>query len=407
MPLRILHVLRKGRPDADRSAVSICELADGQRRLGHELEVVTFSAVGAETLEEAGLTVHRLPRGIGAYGLSRRFVRWLRMNAARYDCVIIHGIWSFSALGTWWALRGTKTPFFVFTHGELDPWFKQSRPLRHLARWFYWPWGVYPVLRDAHAVFFVCDNERQRARETFWLYDCHEFVVRTGSAVAAREPTFPGPFLAKHPGLWGRRIFLYVADHDADHGVRTLLGAVDRLAAKGSWDRGSMTLVIAGTDKEVTLGTAKRAERLGIGQSVFCAGHLNEGEIWDALRSSEATLRPSSFEICGRRVAESLSYGKPVLMSTGSVVWKDVVNSGAGFAGESDAEGIARTLERWLALPDSEKLATRDLARRCFEERYSPEGAAHTLISAIYLLVGVHRDGRWDQKPLKPASGLI
>jgi glycosyltransferase involved in cell wall biosynthesis len=407
MPLRILHVLRTGRPDADRSAESICELAGGQSRLGHEVEVVTFSEGGAVALEQTGVPVHRLPRGIGSYGLSRTFVRWLGTNAARYDCVIVHGIWSFSALGTWWALRDSKTPFFIFTHGNLDPWFKHSRPLRHLASWLYWPWGVYPVLRDAHAVFFVCDNERQRARETFWLYDCHEFVVRTGSAETPREQTFSGPFLAKHPGLWGRRIFLYVADHDPDHGIRTLLGAVERLAGKGSWDRGSMTLVITGTDDEATREAAKRAERLGIGQSVFCAGQLDGDEFWDALGSAEATLRPSSSEVCARRVAESLSAGTPVLMSTGSAVWKDVVNSGAGLADDSDAEGIARILERWIALPESEKLSMRELARRCYEERYSLEGAAHTLTSAIYLLVGVHRDGRWDQKPLKPASELV
>jgi hypothetical protein len=73
-------------------------------------------------------------------------------------------------------------PYFVFLHGELDPWFKSVHPLRHLRRWLDWAWTGYPLLRDAHAVFFTGEEERRRARESFWLYDCHEFVLRYGVA---------------------------------------------------------------------------------------------------------------------------------------------------------------------------------------------------------------------------------
>ncbi|HZZ18620.1 MAG TPA: glycosyltransferase [Opitutaceae bacterium] len=406
MPLKILHVSRTAEADAQRSAESVLRLASGQRELGHHVEVITFSQDGLAELEASGTMVHRLPRGLGSYGLSRTFVRWLRVHASRYDCVVVHGIWSFSALGTWWALRDSTTPFFIFTHGNLEPWFKLHRPLRHMASWLYWPWGVYPALRDAHSVFFVCDNERQRARETFWLYDCHEFVVRTGVPEIPLKPTFSGPFLAKHPGLRGRRLFLHIADHEPRHGIRALLGALDSLARVGSWDKASMTLVIAGTPPAATRDAAMRSERLGLGQSVFCAGPLSDDERHDALGLSEAMLRPSSSEISANRVAESLSVGTPVLLSKGVSIWKDVVNSGAGLADDEDAEGLAKLLGRWLALPDAERESMRELARRCYEERFSMEGAAQSFTSAIYLLIGVHRDGRWDGKPLKPASEL-
>jgi hypothetical protein len=69
--------------------------------------------------------------------------------------VIVQGVWQYSSFGVWRALRGTETPYFVFTHGMLDPWFKRTYPLKHIKKLLYWPWGEYRVLRDAAAVLFT------------------------------------------------------------------------------------------------------------------------------------------------------------------------------------------------------------------------------------------------------------
>ena len=60
------------------------------------------------------------------------------------------GIWQYHSFGTWCALRYLlQSPYVVFTHGMLDPWFKQAYPRKHLKKWMYWPWAEYRVLRDA------------------------------------------------------------------------------------------------------------------------------------------------------------------------------------------------------------------------------------------------------------------
>jgi glycosyltransferase involved in cell wall biosynthesis len=291
----------------------------------------------------------------------------------------------------------------------LDPWFKLHQPIRHLIRWLYWPWGGYPVLRDAHAVFFLCEDERRRAREAFWLYDCHEFVVRFGTSGIPREiaGSVGGGFVEAHPLLRGKRLFTFLADHNPAEGIYTIVKAIESLFQMGVWNPESMRLVIAGNAS----GTTKDILRQILGksrfdESVYLAGALREREMWCALRESEVFLRPSSYEICGKQVAKSLSAGTPVLMSTGVAIWKDIVNDGAGFAGDETAEGFSAMLRRWISLSDDEHDTFRLAARKCFEARYTLIGAAHTLTSAIYLLVGVHRDSRWDLKPLKPASEL-
>ena len=53
------------------------------------------------------------------------------------------------------------------------------------------------------------------------------------------------------------------------------------------------------------------------------------------------------------------------------------------------------------------RAAMRLRARHCFEERYTAQSAANVLTSAIYLLIGVHRYGRWDRQPLKVESDFF
>ena len=81
-----------------------------------------------------------------------------------FDAVIINGLWQYHSFGAWRALRGTATPYYVFPHGMLDPWFKRSFPLKHLKKWLYWPWAEYRVLRDARAVIFTCEAESSSRR---------------------------------------------------------------------------------------------------------------------------------------------------------------------------------------------------------------------------------------------------
>jgi glycosyltransferase involved in cell wall biosynthesis len=409
MSLRILHVLRPDNSDAGRSAEAVCKLAADQRQFGHIIEVVTLGEPIGDWMGRLEIPVHVLGARKGAYGYSPQFVVWMREHAEAYDCVIVHGIWNFCGLGTWWALRDATVPYFIFTHGMLDPWLKTHHPFRHLLRWLYWLWGVYPVLRDAHAVFFLGDDERHMARQAFWLYDCHEFVVRFGSS--GIPPSSAGSdseeFLSAHPQLRGQRLFMFFADFESVEGIRLLVSAINLLSVEDDWDAHSMRLVIACTGDQTAHRVAESyAAKCGIRDSVYWAGPLTEHESWGAMRTSEVFLRPSSFEVCSNRVAEALSSGTPVLVSKGVAIWKDVVGDGAGFADERTPERFARLIREWIKLSDGDRKAARMRARYCYENRYTQVGAAHTLTSAIYLLVGVHRDGRWALKPIKPASEL-
>jgi len=107
-----------------------------------------------------------------------------RQNASGYDLIIANGVWQYVSLATWIALRSTETPYFIFPHGMLDPWFEHAYPLKHIKKRLYWFLGEYRVLRDARAVLFTSEEERIQAG------------VRLGRIIAATS--------FKQMDRWGR-----------------------------------------------------------------------------------------------------------------------------------------------------------------------------------------------------------
>ena len=74
-------------------------------RRGHEVEVVSLDAPNAPWLRDFPATVHALGPGRWSYGYSRRLVPWLKARHARYDAVVVHGIWQYNSFGVWRALH--------------------------------------------------------------------------------------------------------------------------------------------------------------------------------------------------------------------------------------------------------------------------------------------------------------
>jgi len=407
MPLRILHALSTLNPASGGPVEGVHQLTRRNVLLGHVVEFLTLDAPDSPWLKNSEVPVHAVgPTSFGIYGYSPKYVPWLRAHASNYDCVIVNGIWNFNSYGTWLALRKTGVPYFVFTHGMLDPWFKNRYPLKHLKKLLYWPWAGYPVLRDAHAVFFTCEEERVLARESFWLYDCHEFALRYGTA-GLPWPAEAGPkedFLDAHPSLRNKRLFTFLGRVHPKKGPDLLIRAVASLVNRRIWNRETMRVVMAGPVSGTYAAKLRHLiEKLGVQDVFYWTDMLHGSQKWGVLQASEVMVLPSHQENFGLVVAESLSTGTPVLLAKGVNIWRDIVQDGAGFADADTVKGCEKILTQWIQLPSAEQIAMGQRARTCYETRYTAESAANTFVAALYLLISVHKDQRWQPSPTPTA----
>jgi glycosyltransferase involved in cell wall biosynthesis len=379
--MNILQVISSVNPAGGGPIEAVRQLQGPLQANGHQIEIVSLDSPVAPFLKESTVLVHPLGPARLGYAFSSRLIPWLRTNRSRYDVVIVNGIWQFHSFAVWRALRNSDTPYVVFTHGMLDPWFKHQYPLKHVKKWMYWPWAEYRVLRDAHAVLFTCEEERLLARKSFRLYRCKEAVVTCGIAKPKENPGSQlQEFLMQYPHLRDRRVALYMGRIHPKKGCDLLIEAFATvLGEHPEW-----SLVIAGPDQ---VGWREqlncRAERLRIASRITWTGMLSGSLKWGAFRAAEIFVLPSHQENFGIAIVEALAASVPTLISNKVNIWREIERDGGGVIAADDLQGSCELLRSYLMMSEGQKFSMRQRAYRCFEQRFEIGKVAERLQSTL------------------------
>ena len=352
------------------------------RALGVDIEVACCDSPDAAWLNESQIpNIHPLGPNITRYSYASKLLPWLLNNYHRFDAVIVSGIWQYHAYATWKALAGKNVPYFIFTHGMLDPWFKKEYPLKHFKKWIYWLLVEYKVLRDARAVIFTCEEERLLARQSFWLYKVNEEVTSYGTSTPpAIDANIIDHFLTHHPTLQGKRIILFLSRIHEKKGCDLLIKAYSEVLKIDK----NLHLLIVGPGNENYISKLKLlSDKLRISDRITWAGMLTGELKWAAFNIAEVFCLPSHQENFGIVVAEALAAGKPVLISNKVNIWREIEAGKCGFVNEDTVDGTVSSLRSWLLL-DSEKYFELSIsAKKCFYEKFYIKTSANRLIKII------------------------
>ncbi len=377
--MKILHIIRSVNPEGGGPIEGVIQLSRIKKAQGHSVEVLSLDSPDCESVSACELTVHAMGPGLGLYGYSNKFKPWLDAHAQNYDVFVINGIWQYHSFAAHSVLTSLNKPYYLFTHGMLDPWFKKAYPLKHLKKLLYWPWGEYPVLRDAKKVLFTCEDEKMLARQSFWLYRCNEQVVNYGTkGHIGNAEEQRRLFLDRYPHLQGKQFLLFLSRIHPKKGVDLLIEAF----AKMHKDQPDLELVIAGPDQVgLQPGLQDLAEKLGIGDKITWTGMLKGDLKWGAYLNAEAFILPSHQENFGIVVAEALSCSLPVLISNKVNIWQEIAEDKAGLVVEDTIAGCVALLYQWQQMDDNNKAKMRSNALNCFNTRFEITQAAMGLLN--------------------------
>jgi glycosyltransferase involved in cell wall biosynthesis len=381
--MKILRSTHTVNPALGGPIESIRQSSAALQRRGYEVEIISLDAQDDPWVRDAPFLVHALGPGIGGYGYAPRFSSWIKERRADYDAVIVHGLWQYSSFGVWRALAGSTTPYFVFPHGMLDPWFKRTYPAKHFKKLLYWPWAEYRVLRDAAAVLFTSEEERRLARESFGLYQCREVVVNYGTAAPTDLDRAREVFLDAQPQLRGDRFLLFLGRLHEKKGCDLLIRAFG--ASRASEPNAAKFLVMAGpcADEEYRRSLQMLANEAGCADSILFPGMLTGDAKWGALAAAEAFVLPSHQENFGIAVVEALACGTPVLIANKINIWREIEADGAGYVDNDDLGGTTNLLARWIKTPAEARAAMRENARNSFANCFEIERATDSLLEVI------------------------
>ncbi len=380
--MRILQVI--GSTDPRSGGPIECALRSGEEwvREGHKVEIVSLEAPADIVGRGFPFPLIAAGRGIGKYGFNPHLTHWIRREAGRFDVVLLHGLWNYSSTGAWLGLRGGSTPYYIFAHGMMAPWFRASHPMKHVAKSIYW-WAVEGrVLRDAQAVLFTTEEEMREARNVFQGHQYKERVARFGTVdpkggLGSEKAALFDAF----PMLQGRRFLLFLGRIHQIKGCDLLLEAFAQCVAEMPHD---VDLAIAGPDQ---LGWTRDLKALarsrGIEKRVHWPGMIRNGVKRGMLGVADALILPSHHENFGIVVAEAMACGTPVLISDKVNIWREVVAAQAGIVKPDTLEGTVHLLQGWFALSDENRARMRTHAREGYLRYFDAKVSARHLLRVI------------------------
>jgi glycosyltransferase involved in cell wall biosynthesis len=379
--MKILHIIASVNPAGGGPMEGIKQIAKMLTKMGHIVEVLTLDSPIDPWIKNVEFKVYPVGPGITRYGYTPRFMTWLKENYQNYDACIINGIWMYHSFAAWTLLRNSDKPYYVFTHGMLDPWFKKNYPFRHLRKSMYWPWAEHRVLTDARAVCFTCDDERLLARQSFKPYRIREAVVSYGTSFPTGDAdSQKAAFVDRFPEVRGKKLLLYLSRIHEKKGCDLLIEAFGNVAKSDP----DLHLMVAGPDHyRMRPELEQIARRLGVANRISWPGMIDGDIKWGAFRFAEAFILPSHQENFGIVVAEAMACGCAVLISNKVNIWREIELDGSGLVANDDLEGTVDLMNRWLTMTEQQKRAMKEHAVESFASRYEIKHVADSFIGLL------------------------
>ena len=259
------------------------------------------------------------------YGFTPSLSRWLRRNAGDYDVIILNGLWNYTSLGCWRALRKSRTPYFVCPHGMLDPWLMRRDKLRHVLRSTFWRLWSAASCETRGESFLRAKRKKRLAYDGFLDRTASTFVIRYGSedlADSAENPDDP-----EFPRGRKRRLILFLGRIHEKKGLDLLIGAFAQIQHRFP----EFDLRIVGPDRDRLAPKLKKlAIDRDVAQRIHWADMLLGEEKRDAFHSAEFFVLPSHQENFGISITEAMALSLPVLITDKVNIWREVVEADAG-----------------------------------------------------------------------------
>ena len=377
--MRILRIIASFRPEHGGPIEGIKQMTHALKQKGVHSELLTLDPPSKHYLRDFEGDAHGVGPGFLKYGYTSALKKWLLSNYNRFDCAVIHGLWQYSSYGTAKALK-SKLPFFVYSHGMLDPWFNRQYPLKYIKKLPYWIFFERYVLKNAKAVFFTSLAEQRLARKSFPLFKCREEVVRYGISVPMLEmEALKRRFLEQNPVLKGKKYLLFLGRITPKKGCDLLLKAFENILQKNSY-----YLVMAGPDSTgLRARLEKTIQNREVLKKIIWTGMMIGDDKWGAFSLAEAFILPSHQENFGISVVEALSCGKPVLISNKVNIWKEIEGARAGFVANDDLSGTESLLLKWQALTADNKESMALRAHKCFLKHFEVNQAAEDFLRIV------------------------
>jgi glycosyltransferase involved in cell wall biosynthesis len=395
--MKILHCLDSIDPSFGGPVEAARQFAR-YRRSGTEIEILTLDDDVTRWANSWPVPIHAVGCGYSTYRYNPSLVKWLKARHRDYDAVVVHGLFRYNLVGVWQALRKTDCPYFVFSHGMLNPWFKKRYPLNHARKLLFWHLGIKAAMKNAVGVIYLTEEERRLANETFDISGFQEVYHPLGIEDPPSFATEEELDLFRNPKVAGKRLMLFFGRICEVKACDLLVKA---FASANLPD--DVVLIFAGPDNEgIQARLQQLSTELGIADRIVWSGPIYGPGKFSLIRRAELFILPSHCEAFPVAALEAMACGVPVLVSDKVNLSTTFADAGAGFACSNDPKTLGARLSSWYELDPATRSCMARNARLCFEKNFRIENAVR--LHEEVIAAGISRQGGQSPLPQHPHS---
>ena len=301
----------------------------------------------------------------GNYCFNINQYKWLKNNKHKYDFIIVHGLWQFSTL---MARILLKKNFFVFIHGQLDPWFKEDF-IKKIKKKLYWFFIERKNLLYSKSILITSKGEKTSLNQTYVNTNgIRKKIIQYGilkPKINKKKVLYK--FYKKFPQLKNKGFYLFLGRFHEKKGCDTLIKSV-RLIKKNFNDKILFAGPLGYTKYERNI--IKLTSDYDLKNNIIFSDILLDDLKWGAILASKAMVLASHGENFGVSLVESMSLSRPILTTNKVNIFNEIKNYKAGYVCDDNVKSFANILLKFSKLERKKLRVLSKNAYNCFAKNF-------------------------------------
>ena len=294
--------------------------------------------------------INKGPTIFGNYNFNLKQFLWLRKNRNKYDAFIVHGLWQFKTL---MARILLKEKYFVFIHGQLDPFFAEDF-FRKIKKSIYWFFFEKKNLSYSKSILLTSLGEKRTLKKTF---------VNT----AGIKKKILKKFFTKFPMLKNKEFYLFLGRFHEKKGCEIIIESVKKIENNFK----SIILFVGPMTKNIyEIKIMNLIQKYKLQKKIILSDMILDDIKWGAIQASKAMVLASHGENFGISLVESLCFGKPVLTTNKVNISDKILNFNAGYIAKDKVNSFSKILMKFERLGKNKLKKLSVNASNCFKESF-------------------------------------
>jgi len=339
---------------------------------GFEVDILTHDKKNSKFTKNKNIKIINKGPGIGNYRFNFKFFFWLLKNRNFYDIFIIHGLWEFNLLIARFLL---KNNYYVFTHGQLDPFFK-TQIFKKIKKQVYWFLCEKKNLLFSKSLLLTSENEKKLLKNTFVdTNNIKKTIIRYG----IKKPIFNKEkslkkFYKKFPQLKHKKFFLYLGRFHEKKGCEILIKSIKKMID----NKLEVYVFLAGPQNKYKDDLKILSKKYNLSKYLIWSDIILNEMKWGAILASNAMVLSSHGENFGVSLVESLSCSKPVLTTNKVNIYREIEKFKAGFISNNNVNSFYDILKKFKNLNKDQVAAMNRNSLECFNKSFNLSSRANS-----------------------------